>query len=217
MKVPRRCEAFQTDAPLRAARFPAGKSLRLFWIGEELDIRLHLLFRKVPCCFLFAYLFVVLMTSKVWETFFEEGAMSRLNARSVSVLARRGVEWDPRLCASAASDVLDGMRTVLLTSFYLRAGAAARSTPRPTLSHPPSAPGRRRCLSLWACSGSTGSCGFSGIVQSPLLFVRWRHRPLEGWSECVAGSRTRWGWGVVRVPAGLGFKQARFASWWIIS
>ena len=35
-----------------------GKSLRLFWTGEELDIRLHLLFRKVPCCFLFAYLFV---------------------------------------------------------------------------------------------------------------------------------------------------------------
>lgn len=83
------------------------------------------------------------------------------------------------------------------TSFYLRAGAAARSMPRPTLSHPPSAPGRRRCLSLWACSGSTGSCGFSGIVQSPLLFVRWRHKPLEGWSVYVAGSRRRWcvgGW-----------------------
>lgn len=120
--------------------------------------------------------------------------MSRLNARSVSLLAGRGVEWDPRLCVSGfRRPGRYAHRT--LTSFYLRAGAAARSTPRPTLSHPPSAPGRRRCLSLWACPGSIGSCGFSGIVQSPLLFVRWRHRPLEGWCVYVAGSRTRWGAG----------------------
>ena len=195
MKVPRRCEAFQTDAPLRAARFPAQvRAFGFFGPGKNSISASISFFEKFPAVFyLLIYLFVVLITSKVWETFFEEGAMSRLNARSVSLLARRGVEWDPRLCASAASDVLDGMRTVLLTSFYLRAGAAARSTPRPTLSHPPSAPGRRRCLSLWAYSGSIGSCGFSGIIQSPLLFVRWRNRPLEGWSVCVAGSRTRWG------------------------
>ena len=55
-----------------------------------------------------------------------------------------GVLSGTRASASAASGVLDRVRTVLWTSFYLRAGAAAQSTPRPTLSHPPSAPDRRR-------------------------------------------------------------------------
>lgn len=58
MSVPRRSEALQTDAPWRAARFPAGKSLRLFWPEQKPDIRLHLFFKKftlVVC--LLMYLF----------------------------------------------------------------------------------------------------------------------------------------------------------------
>lgn len=70
--------------------------------------------------------------------------------------------------------------TGILTSFYRQAGAAAGSRTHSTLSHPLSAPDRRRSFSTWACSGSNGSCGFSRIVQSPLPLVCWRHRLLEG-------------------------------------
>ena len=76
-------------------------------------------------------------------------------------------------------------------------GRERRPSPRraPLFPTPRVRPTGAAGLSLWACPGSVGSCGFSGIVQSPLLFVRWRHRPLEGWSVYVAGSRTPWGRG----------------------
>lgn len=59
MSVPSRSEALQTDAPLRAARFPAGKSLRLFWPEKEPDIRLHLLFEKFPVVIYLVFFFLI--------------------------------------------------------------------------------------------------------------------------------------------------------------
>lgn len=85
MSVPRRSEALQTDARLRAARFPAGKSLRLFWPQKEPDIRLHLLLEKFPAAI---YLFVCVCFFKINNLkslgdFFGEGEI-RLSARFAS-------------------------------------------------------------------------------------------------------------------------------------
>lgn len=55
MSVPRRSEAPQTDAPLRAAKVPAGKSPGLLWLRKEPDIRLHLLFGKYPPVIKYTY------------------------------------------------------------------------------------------------------------------------------------------------------------------
>lgn len=111
--------------------------------------------------------------------------------QGLSLLPRRGVV--ACASASAASEFLDKViwhRT--LTSFYLRAGAAARSMPRPTLSHPRECARPAPAASLFGLVRKHWELPvFSGIVQSPLLFVRWRHKPLEGW-ECVCGREQGW-------------------------
>lgn len=101
MSVPCRSEALQTDAPLRAARFPAGKSLQLFWSGKEPDIRrLHLLSEKFPAEIIYIYI----LTSKVWKTFFfGEGGMSSPKIRSALLLDWLGCESHAHLCAWSAS------------------------------------------------------------------------------------------------------------------
>jgi hypothetical protein len=55
---PCRSGALRKDAPLQAAGFLAGKSLRIFWPRKETYIHLHPLFEKFPAVF-FVFFFLI--------------------------------------------------------------------------------------------------------------------------------------------------------------